>query len=76
MDKREEQYQTALDVSHKIYELFEESALTVPEAMTVLVMMLLSIAEEQGITTSDLLVGIRRQNELQEALQNPHSTVQ
>jgi hypothetical protein len=75
MDKKEE-YQKALDVSHKIYELFEESALTVPEAMTVLVMMLLSIAEEQGITTSDLIVGIRRQNELHEALQNPHSTVQ
>ena len=76
MDKREKEYRKALDISHKIYHIFDEADITVPEAMTVLVMMLLSIAEEQGITASDLIVGIRRQNELHEALQNPHSTVQ
>jgi antitoxin component HigA of HigAB toxin-antitoxin module len=76
MDKNAEDYLRALDMVNKIYDTFDEAEASVDEALTVLIMTLLNIAEEQGIPTSRLITGIRKQIELQEALQNPHSTVQ
>lgn len=76
MDKRQEEYERAVQIAHKIYDLFDEEDLTIPQGMTILVMMLLSIAEEAGLSTETLVTGIRRQQELHNAIQNPHSTVQ
>lgn len=76
MDKRQEEYERAVQIVHKIYDIFDEEDISIPQGMTILVMMLLSIAEEAGLSTETIVTGIRRQQELHDALQNPHSTIQ
>lgn len=76
MDKRQEEYERAVQIAHKIYDIFDEEDISIPQGMTILVMMLLSIAEEAGLSTETLVTGIRRQQELNNAIQNPHATVQ
>lgn len=72
----EESYARGLHIANRIYDVFDEEGATLAEGMTVLVMALLSISEEAGISTETLITGIRTQQELQNIIRHPHGTIQ
>ena len=70
------EYAKARDIVVEIYELFEYHDVTVPEGMTVLVMAMVSIADDFGIPLDDIITGIKKHNEAHLVFQKPHGTVQ
>ena len=75
-ERQDMEYAKARDIVVEIYQLFEYHDVTVPEGMTILVMAMVSIADDYGIPLDDIITGIKKHNEASLAFQKPHGTVQ
>ena len=69
-------YDKAVSMVHDIYDIFDKNEATIPEGMTVLIMALLSVAQEHDIGLEDIIRGLQRHHELHRAMDNPHKTLQ